>query len=80
VSGIAVVLAAFLVGYFSRRWAALLLGPLAGAAVTFLALVQHQNPWDAPAVFIALMSTAALGAGVALDRVARSGVETAGDS
>jgi hypothetical protein len=78
VSGIAVVLVAFLVGYFSRRWVALLLGPAVGAALVCLAVLGHQNPWDVPSFLVALMSTAAVGAGVALDRVARSATEATG--
>ena len=77
-TSIPVVLVALLIGYFSRRWIVLVLGPVAGAAIAGLAVLEHQSPWDTPSVFIALVATAAIGAGVAVGRVTRSATETTG--
>jgi hypothetical protein len=67
---IPVVLVALLIGYFSRRWLVLFLGPVAGAYFAGSAVLQHQSPWDTPSV-IAFVATAAIGAGVALGRTSK---------
>ena len=65
---IPVVVVALWIGYLSRRWITLFLGPVAGAIIIGSAVSQRQDPWDTPSVFIALAVTAAIGLGVALGR------------
>ncbi|OLC23864.1 MAG: hypothetical protein AUH69_13610 [Actinobacteria bacterium 13_1_40CM_4_65_12] len=66
------VLAAFLVGFLTRRWLVLLLGPLAGAAIVGVAAGQHLSMWDTPALFVAAAASAALALGVFLGRSGRT--------
>jgi hypothetical protein len=63
---------AFAIGFVTRQWAVLLLGPVAGAVVVGVAAGQHLNLWDTPAVFVAVAASAALAAGVLLGRSGRN--------
>ena len=71
VSFILVALIGVFVGFLVRRWFVLVAGVALGAGVLLAAAVQRQSLADTPAIFVALLAIAALGAGVALGR--RSG-------
>jgi hypothetical protein len=59
---------AFLIGYVTRRWLVVVLGPVAGFVVVGISAIQNLGVWDNPAILVAVATSCALAAGVLLGR------------
>ena len=71
VSSIALAALGLVIGYKTRRWVVVLIGPAAGAGVLGLTAWTQQNTLDSPASFVGVVASLAAVAGVALGRAAK---------